>query len=105
VPPVPSGSPEPGPAQGDVVRPEITDTLDLHAFHPRDVPSVVGEFLDGAGHDGITRVRIIHGKGIGVQREIVRSILKRRPDVLFFSDAPDGSGWGATIVELRIEPR
>jgi dsDNA-specific endonuclease/ATPase MutS2 len=89
------------PAGEEVVRLEQSDTLDLHSFQPKDVPSVVREFIDQALRDGLPRVRIIHGKGIGVQREIVRSILTRDPNVVSFSDAHDGSGWGATVVRLR----
>lgn len=92
---------EQDPSGGDPVLLECADTLDLHTFQPRDVPSVVEEFLDSASREGYQRVRIIHGKGKGVQREIVRSILKRRADVVSFSDAHDGSGWGATVVELQ----
>ena len=79
-----------------------TDTIDLHVFRPREVPSVVEEFLNAAAEAGITRVRIIHGKGIGVQRRIVRQVLANDPRVSWFSDALDASGWGATIA--RIEP-
>jgi dsDNA-specific endonuclease/ATPase MutS2 len=88
-------------SSSDTVRLGPTDTLDLHTFLPRDVQSVVGEFLDAAVREGFERVRIIHGKGIGVQRGIVRSVLERHPDVVSFADAPDGSGWGATIAILR----
>lgn len=79
-----------------------TDTIDLHVFRPKEVPSVIEEFLDAAAEAGITEVRIIHGKGIGVQRRIVRQILSNDPRVSWFSDAPDASGWGATIA--RIDP-
>lgn len=89
------------PGDEGAVRLGPSDTLDLHTFLPKDVASVVGEFLDAAASSGIPRVRIIHGKGIGVQRAIVRSILERRSCVASFSDAPDASGWGATIAILR----
>lgn len=82
---------------------KATDTLDLHTFHPRDVPSVVIEFLDEAYAVGFVQVRIIHGKGIGVQRAIVRGILEKHPAVLSFGDAVDAGGWGATVV--RLKPR
>ncbi len=78
-----------------------SDTLDLHPFRPRDIASVVVEFLAQAMESGFTRVRLIHGKGIGVQRETVRQILERDPNVLSFGDADDASGWGATIAVLR----
>jgi dsDNA-specific endonuclease/ATPase MutS2 len=85
----------------DAIAIEITDTLDLHTFAPRDVPEVVKEYLEQVCELGFPQVRIIHGKGIGVQRETVRNILSRDPRVLAFRDPPDGAGWGATIVELR----
>jgi dsDNA-specific endonuclease/ATPase MutS2 len=75
----------------------IEDTLDLHSFQPRDVASVVEEYLAQAVLRGFRELRIIHGRGIGVQREIVHSILRRDPRVLAFRDAPDR---GATLVTL-----
>jgi dsDNA-specific endonuclease/ATPase MutS2 len=96
---------EPGEETPEIVAPEITDVLDLHAFRPEDVTSVVGEFLSAARERGIGRVRIIHGKGIGVQRARVRALLEARPDVISFGDAPDASGWGATVAVLRAGPR
>jgi dsDNA-specific endonuclease/ATPase MutS2 len=78
-----------------------TDALDLHAFRPRDVASVVESFLEQALEAGWREVRLIHGRGIGVQREIVRAVLARHPSVLTFTDAPpERGGWGATIVQL-----
>ena len=77
----------------------IEDWIDLHSFLPEEVPSVVEEYLYQAALRGFRRVRIIHGRGIGVQREIVRSILGRDPRVRSFSDAPDR---GATLVELHL---
>lgn len=85
----------------EVFETKVTDTLDLHTFHPRDVRSVVSEFLDEAQAVGFVQVRIIHGKGIGVQRAIVRGILKSHPAVLSFGDAVDAGGWGATVVRLK----
>lgn len=83
------------------VRLEITDVFDLHAFAPRDVRSVVEEYLREAHHKGFRRVRIIHGKGVGVQRETVRKILARTPFVEHFADAPpEAGGWGATVAHL-----
>jgi DNA-nicking Smr family endonuclease len=80
---------------------EITDVFDLHTIPPRDVKRVVEEYLQLAHEKGFQCVRIIHGKGIGVQREMVRSILARTPFVLEWSDAPpDAGGLGATIVRL-----
>jgi DNA-nicking Smr family endonuclease len=94
----------PGDLVGGAVEIPITGILDLHAFAPRDVASVVLEYLEAARARGLREVRIIHGKGIGVQREIVRSILSRHAGVLSYSDAPDASGWGATVVTLRDAP-
>lgn len=80
---------------------EITDTLDLHAFSPRDVKSVVEEYLLEARKKGFRSVRIIHGKGIGVQREMVRKILSDTNFVKSFKNAPEFSGsWGSTVVEF-----
>ena len=81
---------------------EITDVFDLHTIAPRDVKRVVEEYLLVAREDGFAVVRIIHGKGIGVQREMVRSILARTDFVLDWTDAPpEAGGLGATIVRLR----
>ena len=83
------------------VRLEITDVLDLHPFSARDVRRVVEEYLEEARARGFRRVRIIHGKGVGVQREVVRGILSRTPFVEHFSDAPpEAGGWGATVAVL-----
>ena len=80
---------------------EITDVFDLHTIPPRDVKAVVEEYLRVAHEKGFKSVRIIHGKGIGVQREMVRSILARTPFVSDWTDAPpDAGGLGATIVRL-----
>jgi DNA-nicking Smr family endonuclease len=86
----------------DPVRVPIEDSLDLHSFQPRDVPSVVDEYLHEARARGFTEVRLIHGRGIGVQRRIVQSLLADHPLVAAFADAPeDRGGRGATIVRLR----
>jgi len=80
----------------------ITDVLDLHTFAPRDVKAVVEEYLFEAHRLGFCALRIIHGKGVGVQREMVRSVLARTPFVIRFGDAPAEAGaWGATLVDLR----
>jgi DNA-nicking Smr family endonuclease len=80
----------------------IEDFLDLHPFRPRDVRSVVEAYLEEALRAGFVEVRLIHGRGIGVQREIVRSLLARHPAVAAFFDAPPGrGGWGATVVRLN----
>jgi dsDNA-specific endonuclease/ATPase MutS2 len=84
------------------VRIPITDVFDLHMVPPQDVKPIVEEYLEEARRLGFRALRIIHGRGIGVQREIVRSVLARCPFVAGFSDAPpDAGGWGATIVDLR----
>jgi len=83
------------------VRIPVTDILDLHSIPARDVAGVVEEYLAEADRLGLKALRIIHGRGIGVQREIVRSILSRTPSVRDFHDAPaEAGGWGATIVTL-----
>jgi DNA-nicking Smr family endonuclease len=80
----------------------IEDALDLHSFGPRDVASVVEEYLKAAHERGFREVRIIHGRGIGVQRSIVRAVLSRHLLVVSFADAPpERGGWGATTVRLR----
>ena len=82
----------------------ITDVFDLHTIQPRDVKLVVEEYLNESRRLGFRSVRIIHGKGIGVQREIVRKILERTPWVIDWTDAPpEAGGLGATIVRLRKE--
>lgn len=84
------------------VRIPITDVFDLHSVPPRDVKDVVEEYLMEAHRLGFKALRIIHGRGIGVQREIVRSVLGRAEFVLSFQDAPaEAGGWGATIVTLK----
>lgn len=88
----------------EAVRIEITDVFDLHTIAPRDVKRVVEEYLMEAHRAGFRSVRIIHGKGRGVQREIVRGILSRTPFVISFTDAPPEAGsWGATIAHLSSE--
>ena len=85
----------------DPVRVPIEDSLDLHSFQPRDIPSVVDEYLQAAHAHGFTEVRLIHGRGIGVQRRIVQSLLASHPLVAAFVDAPeDRGGRGATVVRL-----
>ena len=84
------------------VRIPITDVFDLHSVPARDVRAVVEEYLLEAHRLGFKALRIIHGRGIGVQREIVRSVLARTEFVAEFHDAPaEAGGWGATIVTLK----
>lgn len=79
----------------------ITDVFDLHPFAPRDVKAATEAYLEEAHRLSMTAVRIIHGRGIGAQREMVRSVLSRTPYVVHFSDAPmEAGGWGATVVTL-----
>ena len=81
---------------------EITDSLDLHSFLPRETRAVVEAYLPEAHKKGFKVVRIIHGKGVGVQREIVRKVLEETDFVRAFKTAPEFSGsWGATIVEFE----
>ena len=82
---------------------EITDVFDLHTIPARQVKAVVEEYLIEAHAKGFAVVRIIHGKGIGVQREMVRTILARTPFVIDWTDAPpEAGGMGATIVKLKV---
>ena len=86
------------------VRIPIRDIFDLHAVAPRDVEDVVEEYLVEAHKLGLKALRIVHGRGIGVQRETVRRVLARTPFVLAFGDAPpEAGGWGATLVTLRAD--
>jgi dsDNA-specific endonuclease/ATPase MutS2 len=80
----------------------ITDVLDLHSFRPAEVADVVREYLDEAYGKGFRALRIIHGKGIGVQRRTVHTLLSRDGRVEAFGDAPlEAGSWGATWVKLR----
>lgn len=79
----------------------ITDVFDLHTVPPRDVRAIVEEYLIEARAKGFRHIRLVHGKGIGVQRETVRKILERSDFVIEFGDAPaEAGGWGATVVTL-----
>jgi len=80
----------------------ITDIFDLHSVQPKEVEAVVAAYLEEARSMGLKNLRIIHGRGIGVQRRIVRAVLARTPFVAAYADAPpEAGGWGATIVCLR----
>jgi dsDNA-specific endonuclease/ATPase MutS2 len=86
----------------EVLRLSVTDVFDLHTVPPRDVEAVVEEYLLEANRLGLKALRIIHGRGIGVQREMVRKICARTPFVAGFGDAPaEAGGWGATVITLR----
>ena len=78
----------------------IEDAIDLHAFHPRDIPSVVEEYINAAHERGLGEVRLIHGRGKGVQRGIVQAALEKHPLVVSFGDAPE-SHLGATVAVLQ----
>jgi DNA-nicking Smr family endonuclease len=81
---------------------EIEDSIDLHAFAPRDIPSVVDSYLEAAAEKGFREVRLIHGRGKGVQRARVQQVLSQHPLVEDFADAPaTRGGWGATLAWLR----
>ena len=80
----------------------IEDALDLHPFAPRDIPSVVESYLEAAHEAGFEEVRLIHGRGIGVQRARVQAVLAAHPLVAAYRDAPpERGGLGATLVRLR----
>ena len=80
----------------------ITDVIDLHTIPPGDVSRVVKEYLYQAHESGFRSVRIIHGKGIGVQRQLVRTMLAKTEFVADWTDAPPtAGGWGATIVRFK----
>lgn len=89
----------------DAVEIPITGELDLHAFAPRDIPDVVEDYVRECVARGLTLVRLVHGRGKGVQRAEVRRRLLAIPEVVGFEDAPPASGgWGATLVTLRAGP-
>ena len=80
----------------------IEDVLDLHTFRPQDIPDLLENYLAECLAAGIYSLRIIHGKGKGIQKRRVQEILKRNSMVMSFTDAPpEAGGWGATLVELN----
>jgi len=80
----------------------ITGELDLHTFDPRDVRDLIDDYFSACREAGIYSVRVVHGKGSGILRSRVASILKRHPQVQTFRTAPpEAGGWGATVVELK----
>ena len=88
----------------DPVKLPIEDVLDLHTFHPGDIPHLLEDYLSECIKTGLFSVRIIHGKGTGVQKKRVRELLRQNPMVELFNDAPpEAGGWGATLVELKKE--
>jgi DNA-nicking Smr family endonuclease len=90
------------PLAGGAVEIPLTGDLDLHPFLPRDIPSVVEEYVRACRARGVLRLRLAHGRGRGVQRAAVRRVLASLPEVVSFGDAPSlAGGWGATVAELR----
>ena len=91
-------------APGDPVRVPIEDSIDLHPFAPKDIPSVVLSYLEAAREAGFEEVRVIHGRGKGIQKERVRQVLARSEHVAHFEEAtPDRGGFGATVVRLKLK--
>jgi DNA-nicking Smr family endonuclease len=89
----------------DPIKIPIEDTLDLHTFQPKELPDLLVDYFEACADAGIFSVRIIHGKGHGILKKRVQSLLKKNPLVESFTDAPpEAGGWGATLVELRKEP-
>lgn len=81
---------------------DIEDVIDLHTFRPSDVPDLLDEYIRACAEKGFASVRIIHGKGHGIQKKRVEKILSRHPMVASFETAPpEAGGWGATIVALK----
>ncbi len=90
----------------DTVNLDLTDVFDLHTISPRDTEKAVEAYLEEARRHEFRSVRIIHGKGIGVQRELVRKVLARSEFVESFTDAPpQAGGWGATVAHLKREAK
>ncbi len=86
----------------EIIKFPIEDSIDLHTFRPNEVKDLLNDYLEAAGEKGFEEVRIIHGKGIGVLREIVHSVLKGHALVISFKEAGyDAGGWGATVAALR----
>lgn len=84
------------------IRIPIEDVLDLHTFRPQDIADLLEDYFEECITAGIQSVRIIHGKGKGIQKRQVQRILQKNPRVKSFKDAPpEAGGWGATLVELK----
>jgi len=88
----------------NAIRIPIEDAIDLHTFRPADIADLIEDYIDECVRAGLTSVRIIHGKGTGLQKVRVQELLRRHPQVLSFTDAPrEAGGWGATIATLNRE--
>jgi DNA-nicking Smr family endonuclease len=86
----------------DPIRLPINGELDLHTFLPKEIPSLLDEYIGECVKSGISTIRIVHGKGTGTLRELVHARLKKNAQVLSFVSAPpEAGGWGATTVRLR----
>ncbi len=86
----------------DPIRIPIEDVLDLHTFRPRDIADLLNAYFSECIKEGILSVRVIHGKGKGIQKRQVHQILDKHPLVRRYSDAPpEAGGWGATLVTLE----
>lgn len=97
----PLSAPDP---ETEVVIP-ITGELDLHAFAPRDISALVADYVEACREAGVRELRLVHGRGIGVQRALVRRVLASLPGIVDVRDAPPGSGgWGATLARLVDAP-
>jgi DNA-nicking Smr family endonuclease len=85
----------------DPIRIPIEDVIDLHTFRPQDIAPLIEDYIEACVQAGFTSVRIIHGKGKGIQRQRVHELLRHNPFVISFQDAPlEAGGWGATLVAL-----
>ncbi|MDZ4724250.1 MAG: Smr/MutS family protein [candidate division Zixibacteria bacterium] len=94
----------PDKGNGEAYELPIDGTLDLHQFSPKETKEVVLAYINVCLEKRIFALRIVHGKGIGVQREIVKSVLESHPAVIrFWHESGTGGGWGATVVDLRKE--
>ena len=89
-----------------IVRYPIEDSIDLHTFRPGEVKDLLHDYLEAASRRGFTEVRIIHGKGTGVLRRMVHSVLEKHPRVISFGEAGSASGgWGATVAAIKPKER
>ena len=91
-------------SEDDLVQIPIDGTLDLHMFSPKEVPDLLDEYINVCREKGIYELKIIHGKGKGILRDKVHSVLKKHPHVDNFHLDTGPSGWGASIAYLKINP-